>query len=573
MKKLKTLAGLFAILFLVQTTSARLKLKHWALIQGLCFVTYNLVYLMMALASAFVVLLMVYGGIKIIGGGEMQSSEEGKSIVKNAIIGLIIVLIISGFGCYMAEVWEFPECVPCPGDPYAPPPAWSEYFPVRINITNPHHDDLFPDLWVVSFSADIFDGSPEFDCVWNFDDATPTVDIRTPVRSCGVNHLFNLSGKDYQEYNIHVTVTDAWDDRAKDSVRIYVISPDFIMVNITEPERDTRPLARGYAYGYTGFPVEFRAEIMSLNKPFRYNWTFNATDIHGGTTNDLFNVTNHTFDKPGLYEVTFEAVDSAGNYDNDTIKVFVKPGLCDSKKAHEFIHLYMDPEQTPLELWEFEFSDELFEEPFTYIPLIGLPTTECVYELTAYNYSSVWVCGIKVTKERPTATDYSTVVWVKSGVIIDGKKPGGGDAGCLAEDLGTEGTDYIYCPDCSSPGCEIFDVGGSSRCDMDDGIPDQVEDVMNEHYRPAGSIGNIKCGDNEKYCSNTCPGIGDTTCNCGLTVSDGSEYGYKPRYGILCGNDGRWYACTEPCCHGDFACDGTEWKKCPPGKCRGGHCV
>jgi len=520
------------------------------------------VYLALAIVSAVVVFLLVLGGTKIISDDE-ESREKGKSMIKNAIWGFIIILIISGFGCYVARSLNFPECVPCPWEGiYRPPPAWGEYFPVRVNITTPHDYDVFENGTIVNFNADIYDGYPYFDCIWNFNDGTTTEALTDlSVRNCNINHVFDLGDKKFMEYTIDVAIIDDWQFKAKDSVTIYVVAPGFVMVEIIKPEVDKRPLSLGYATAYSGFPTDFEARIISVAPSFNYSWNFgDGTSYNGTTTDRIINVT-HTFANPGLYEVRLDVIDNDGNTGNDTLFVYVLPGLCPSYSAYEFINLKIDPDPgwpsppTP-ELWEFHFTNAKSEAPF---PGLIPGTTECTFDLSVYNYSDTYPCGIMVVNENTWGTDDAIVVWVKKGATIDQKKPDGSDADNLAQDLGA--SNFIYCPDCTTPGCEV----DSARCDAAG-----ASMVVDANY--FGYSGSNMCGDNHWSCD-TCPPSGSDECDCSLSTSDDA---YFPKYAILCGNDGKWYPCISPCCQGNFACteDGL-WIDCSAlGKlCRAGECV
>ena len=511
---------------------------------GLCHLTYNLVYLALAIVSAVVVFLIVFGGIRIIGRGA-EDAERGKSMIKNAIWGLIIILIISAFGCYVAGSLNFSECVPCPWEAiYRPPPAWGEYLPVRVNITQPNEYDVFENGTLVNFRADIFDGYPYFDCIWNFNDGTPTSgQVDLDVRSCMDRHAFDLGDRKFMEYRIDVVVVDDWQFKAKDSVNIYVVAPDFVMVDIIRPEADKRPLSLGYANSYAGYETEFQARVISVASSFNYEWDFgDGTTLDSGSTSDNIIDVTHTFSNPGLYEVRLDVTDNNGNTGNDTLFVYVMPGACPTDIAYEFIHLKLDPDDYPPEIWEFHFTDNVEEEPY--------PLDRCTFSLTEKNFSDEYSCGIMITNEVELWKDQSLVVWVRVGATIDGETPLGDDADNLHEDI--DDSNYMYCPDCDRGACKITDNG---RCDSDTG---DTEDVLKTNYRDRTS--NSLCGEFDDACSDTCPDIGNTECRCDLSTSNNA---YRPKYAILCGTDGRWYPCITPCCQGDFACtDEGRWVDC-----------
>lgn len=182
--------------------------------------------------------------------------------------------------------------------------------------------------------------------------------------------------------------------------------------------------------------------------------------------------------------------------------------------SHDFLFIKLDPTESPPELWAFK----------------GVPDSQTGsynFNIKKYSYDSEFICGILLTDEEWSVLrgDKRGILWAKKGSIL--KKNGKN----IKEDIGT--VNYHICSASES---------GGDACTCNDGCSaDNIKLVIEKNY---GSSFNDK-----------------TEAPKDTAELSASNTQYKPKYDILCGDDGKWHVCDEVgCVYGDLEClEGNVW--------------
>lgn len=285
---------------------------------NLCRLVYDTLYLLIHIAAAITVLLMVIGGIRLIGAADDPGgASKAKNMIKNAIIGLIIVLALAGVGHMFV-----PECAPLPGTGYHPPFHFGEPPPLSVRILNPQYMDFFVEGGNVFYDCLILGGTPPYLYVWDFGDGTPTVSGTCAAAACPLlmPHTYEKG-----EYTVRVTVTDSAGMRAWDEVEILV---GVMVVKIDSPEDGS--------WNISASPINFNGTVYGGTAPYNFVW---ESDIDGIFRNvpipaappppsswgrDAFALPANTLSE-GNHKITLTVTDSTGIVGSATINLNIAP--------------------------------------------------------------------------------------------------------------------------------------------------------------------------------------------------------------------------------------------------------
>jgi len=297
-------------------------------LHNLCRLVYSTLYLIVHLAIAITVLLMVIGGIKLMGAEDPEAASNAKGMIKNAVVGLIVVFALLGTAHYLLAYlstpeWDMSECAPLPGSAYNPPSFYKEHPLLVVTIVRPQNGDFYKVNENVLYDSLIVGGSEPYMYIWDFGDGTPTVHGVCPTSGpCPLPtpHNYSTPGK----YTVKLVVTDNIGQRAVDMVKIMV---DVIEVRIDAPKN------RSWALNNT--LVEFNGTVYGGTGPFTFTWD---SDLEGNlnTTAGVTpgppptaNWAKHSFTKSlttvGDHEIKLTVTDAGGITDSDTIILSVVP--------------------------------------------------------------------------------------------------------------------------------------------------------------------------------------------------------------------------------------------------------
>ena len=267
---------------------------------NLCRLVYDTLYLLIHAAVAITVLLMVIGGIKLMGAEDPEGASNAKGMIKNAIIGLILVFALAGVGHMFV-----PECAPLPGTGYHPPFRFGEPPPLSVRILRPQDGEFFEAGENVLYDSLILGGSPPYMYVWDFGDGTPTIYGTCTAASCSCPTTHNYTKG---VYTVSVVVTDSAGRKAWDEVEILV---DMIIAEIDSPED-------GFV-GIFGDPIDFNGTVKGGKPPYTYEWTSDKDSPPPmGVAEDLLGYAGLSVNE---HVITFTVTDSKGRTASDSIFV------------------------------------------------------------------------------------------------------------------------------------------------------------------------------------------------------------------------------------------------------------
>jgi len=267
---------------------------------NLCRLVYDTLYLLIHAAVAITVLLMVIGGIKLMGAEDPEGASNAKGMIKNAIIGLILVFALAGVGHMFV-----PECAPLPGTAYHPPSRFGEPPPLSVRILRPQDGEFFEAGENVLYDSLILGGSPPYMYVWDFGDGTPTVYGTCAAAACPCPTAHNYTKG---VYTVSVVVTDSAGRKAWDEVEILV---DMIIAEIDSPED-------GFV-GIFGDPIDFNGTVKGGKPPYTYEWTSDKDSPPPmGVAEDLLGYAGLSVNE---HVITFTITDSKGRTASDSIFV------------------------------------------------------------------------------------------------------------------------------------------------------------------------------------------------------------------------------------------------------------
>lgn len=265
---------------------------------NLCRLVYDLLYVLLYIAPAITILLMSIGAIKLIGAADdVDSSVAAKSMIRNAFIGLVCVLLLVGVSDIL-----IPPCAPFPGEAYSPPPRAVETPPPVVTIMKPKSMEFYGVDTEVEYNFSIIQGdakspgSTPYHYVLDYGDGTPTVDGEVPNKGS-----FEVPSYQYHKYatqgtyTVTVFVTDGEGREAWDKVRILV---DNMRVKIKNPLNG--------AYITSGTSILFDSEIIGGQSP-QYYWILDD-DINKPFCNTAY--CTYTL-SDGQHKITLIARDSS----------------------------------------------------------------------------------------------------------------------------------------------------------------------------------------------------------------------------------------------------------------------
>jgi hypothetical protein len=207
----RTLVGLvFSATFISQAAAQPID----ELLYPLCKFDYDLMWIILVVAPAICAFLLVYNGVKLQSDSE-NTRSSGKKGMKNAIIGLILIIAFSAIGCNF-----IPACVPCPLTPYTAPtnPA-KGVIPLNVWIVEPANGASFFVGTTVNVRCKI--RGPVASIIWNFNDPFG----KTPVKSVafsGTEHTDSYTYTMPGEYSIMVTALDAYGNTAQHRIKVRI---------------------------------------------------------------------------------------------------------------------------------------------------------------------------------------------------------------------------------------------------------------------------------------------------------------------------------------------------------------
>lgn len=226
---------------------------------NLCRLIYDTLYLLIYIAIAVTVLLLVIGGLTLIGADDLESAANAKNMIKNTIIGLIIVVALLG----IAHMFV-PDCAPLPGEGYDPPARYTDYPPLVVTITRPLDEEFFEEGETADFDERIIGGVEPYVYVWDVGDGTPTVTgtcnstMPTWPICPGPAHNYSFTGN----YTAKVVITDSIGERAVDMVNVLV---GIIVARIDAPRNEFAE--------HVGNSIQFNGSVHGGASPYSYEWT------------------------------------------------------------------------------------------------------------------------------------------------------------------------------------------------------------------------------------------------------------------------------------------------------------
>ncbi|RLI89964.1 MAG: hypothetical protein DRO62_00335, partial [Candidatus Altiarchaeales archaeon] len=278
---------------------------------NLCRLVYDTLYLLFYAAAAITVLLMVIGGIKLMGAEDPEGASNAKSMIRNAIIGLILVSLLLG-----AAHMFVPECAPLPGSGYNPPFHYAPYPPLVVTIVKPQDREFFEEGETVDYDLRITGGVEPYVYVWDFGDGTPTVtgicnsSVMTWPICRGPTHNYSFSGI----YTVKLVVTDRAGERAVDMVDILV---GVIIAEIDAP-RDEFTEIRGQG-------IRFNGTVYGGSPPYTCKWESDKDGKIRGpgplSTPPDKDTFNYALLSENNHLITFTVTDLKGRTAEDSIRV------------------------------------------------------------------------------------------------------------------------------------------------------------------------------------------------------------------------------------------------------------
>src|SRR5918992_46623 len=156
------------------------------------------------------------------------------------------------------------------------------------------------------FQANLTGGTEPYTYVWSFDDGSEASDEQT------VLHTFDEAGT----YNVTLTVTDADQNEASDSLEVTVTEPP-----VEEPPTGdlTAEIGSNATEGVAPATIEFTATAAGGTEEYEYAWDFGDGSEVSDEQDPVY-----TFDEAGTYNVTLTVTDADQNEASDSLEINIE---------------------------------------------------------------------------------------------------------------------------------------------------------------------------------------------------------------------------------------------------------
>jgi hypothetical protein len=209
----KQLISIFGIVSYLASQAAAQTLDE--LLYPLCKFDYDLMWIILVVAPLITAFLLVYNGVKMQSDNQ-NTRESAKKGIKNALIGLILIIAFSAIGCMF-----LPVCVPCPFTPYlAPTNPAPGTTPLNVWIIDPVNGASFEldatNTATVDVECQTRYGVGAINIIWNFNDPYG----KTPVVNGGTTASYDYT--EPGEYTIMVTAIDSIGNTAQHRIKVRI---------------------------------------------------------------------------------------------------------------------------------------------------------------------------------------------------------------------------------------------------------------------------------------------------------------------------------------------------------------
>jgi hypothetical protein len=272
----------------------------------LCKFNYDLMYLVLQIAPAIAALLLVYNAYRLLNDNP-ESRANGRRGIRNALIGLILVVGFSSFGCWLPQL---SACIPCPMAAYSPPPEpGSSTDIVNVWITSPQDGTVYTGNipYTVSFTCQSSAGT----VLVSYGDGTP-------LSGCG-SHTYLSAGS----YLVTATAQDGM-RTATHRIGIAIKKSPTVGLVVTirnPPPLQTEPTSVPQLRVFRpGEPVKFFAVASGGGQPYEYVWDFGdgSVPVNGQEV-------EHMYTAEGEYTFSVTVTDAGGYVVTQELRASVEP--------------------------------------------------------------------------------------------------------------------------------------------------------------------------------------------------------------------------------------------------------
>ena len=205
------------------------------------------------------------------------------------------------------------------------------------------------------FQANLTGGTEPYSYVWSFGDGSEGSDEQNPV------YTFDEAGT----YNVTLTVTDAEQNEASDSLEVSVTEPP-----VEEPPTGdlTAEIGSNATEGVAPATIEFTATAAGGTEEYEYAWDFGDGSEGSDEQNPI-----HTFDEAGTYNVTLTVTDTEQNEASDSLEINAEEPETEDLESTTAIQNQTQDNQTDTGQGEPTVQlDETSAQPGSPLPISGV---------------------------------------------------------------------------------------------------------------------------------------------------------------------------------------------------------